>query len=639
MRFRGNSGRKKGSAEERDCEGLVRHGLLSNVSYFYRFMFHYRKSSLGQFPVYIIFTVLQSAVSVVIPSVAVHSIEAGFSMGHFFLRVGGIILLYGAICAVQNIAWEEYATSIIVTRVNGGISCFVDKGLSMDYVNRESWKNQKLFQGAVDSMSSNTVGMEMIYRQIPLLFISVIGLVLYGGAIFTVDIRILFVLFLMFVFNIWLNSRARDYLNRTMEENNAIQRRKYYMSDRAYNLECGKDVRLFHMERWFGELAKSYVESGMRWQKRIEKRFYLPVASDTIFAALRDCVAYVILIREVFRGTMPVAVFVLMIGIVSGFSDWMFGALNSYNDLKKASLQSDYFRSVLEMKDSFLHEGGRPAPEREKCPPDIVLEDLSFSYEYEEDGQEKSREILSHINLCIRPGEKIALVGNNGAGKTTLVKLLCGFYHPTGGRILVDGIPVEEYNIEEYFRLFGVVFQDMDSMAFTIRANVTGKGREDSDMERFWMAVEQAGLKEKILSLEKKEETYLTQVFDDEGIRLSGGELQKLMLARCIYKDAPVLVLDEPTAALDPIAESEMYQHYSELAHGKSGIFISHRLASTRFCDRILFLENGGIAEEGTHEELIALGGRYAKIFEIQSHYYREDGQADTSVDMEAAYE
>lgn len=190
--------------------------------------------------------------------------------------------------------------------------------------------------------------------------------------------------------------------------------------------------------------------------------------------------------------------------------------------------------------------------------------------------------------------------------------------------------------MDAWFQILGVVFQDMEELSYNLLEIVSALPGERADRERFWKAVRDAGLQEKIMSLEKKEYTCLTQVFDDHGIRLSGGEMQKLMLARCIYKNAPFMILDEPTAALDPLAESRMYEEYHRLARNATSIFISHRLASTRFCDRILFLEGGGIVEEGSHADLMKLGGRYAEIYEIQSHYYKDK---DQTADMEAAYE
>ena len=172
----------------------------------------------------------------------------------------------------------------------------------------------------------------------------------------------------------------------------------------------------------------------------------------------------------------------------------------------------------------------------------------------------------------------------------------------------------------------------MDILSISIVSIVSGKEKKETDMKRFWEAVEQAGIRKKIESLEQKEDTYLGLTFDEHGIQLSGGETQKLMLARCIYKNAPFLILDEPTSALDPIAESAIYEEYHDLTEKKTSIFISHRLASTKFCDRILFLENGKIIEEGSHQELLDKKGRYAEIYHIQSHYYKEEKKGEESI-------
>lgn len=218
----------------------------------------------------------------------------------------------------------------------------------------------------------------------------------------------------------------------------------------------------------------------------------------------------------------------------------------------------------------------------------------------------------------------MALVGNNGAGKSTLVKLLCGFYPATEGEILINSKNIKEMDIDGYQKMVSALFQETASLAFSIAMNVSGCGEENMDRERVRESLRRAGLWEKVSGLLQKEDTYLTQLLDDDGIRLSGGEMQKLLLARVLYKDSQIMILDEPTAALDPIAESRVYEDYHALTAGKTSLFISHRLASTRFCDRIILLENGRVAEDGSHEELMERGGRYKEMFDIQSRYYQE---------------
>ena len=214
-------------------------------------------------------------------------------------------------------------------------------------------------------------------------------------------------------------------------------------------------------------------------------------------------------------------------------------------------------------------------------------------------------------------------MGLNGAGKTTLIKLMCGFYDPTEGRVLLNGIDIRTYNRADYYSMFSAVFQNFSLLAATIAVNIAQNDRE-INMDRVKACADKAGLLNKIEILPDGFNTYLNREVYDNAIMLSGGETQRLMLARALYKDAPFVILDEPTAALDPIAESEMYQKYNEMTKGKSSVYISHRLASTRFCDRIIYIENSVIREEGTHEELIRRGGRYAELFAVQSQYYQE---------------
>ncbi len=241
---------------------------------------------------------------------------------------------------------------------------------------------------------------------------------------------------------------------------------------------------------------------------------------------------------------------------------------------------------------------------------------VSFSY------PESGDAVLKDISFTIRPGERIALVGCNGAGKTTLVKLLCGLCHPTRGEILVNGRNVKEYDREVYYRMISAVFQNTSLLPLSIARNVSSAPEAETDSDRVRECLKLSGLWEKVKRLPLKEHTLLGRNVNARATDLSGGEKQKLWMARAFYKEAPFLILDEPTAALDPLAEQEIYEKYREMSAGKTSLFISHRLSSTSFCDRILFMEKGQITEEGSHQALLERGGAYARLYRLQSQYY-----------------
>jgi len=271
------------------------------------------------------------------------------------------------------------------------------------------------------------------------------------------------------------------------------------------------------------------------------------------------------------------------------------------------------------MPDRFNRNVGIPLPKKEELPCNIEFKDITFRYA----GSESN--VIEKFNLKIGKGEKLAIVGVNGAGKTTLIKLLCGLYHPSSGEILVNGNNICKYNRDEYYSILSAVFQDIYIMPISIAKNIALCKEEKIDRKRVLQCLKLAGLKDKIDTFTKGIDTKLMKSMNQTATDLSGGELQKLVLARALYKNAPIIILDEPTAALDPIAENELYLKYGDLTKDRTSIFISHRLSSTRFCDRIVFLHKGNIAELGSHDELMKLKGKYAQMFEIQSHYYKEN--------------
>ncbi|MCL2284955.1 MAG: ABC transporter ATP-binding protein/permease, partial [Firmicutes bacterium] len=307
----------------------------------------------------------------------------------------------------------------------------------------------------------------------------------------------------------------------------------------------------------------------------------------------------------------------LFMGAIAAFSGWLGGIAGNINTLKRANVDANDLRAFFEFTNRM--DPANPASIAD-LGRDISIEFRNVSFRY----SGSLPYVLKNLNFVIGAKEKAALVGVNGAGKTTIVKLLCGFYKATSGEILFNNRNIDEFKREDLYGLFSAVFQDMCILPFSVAENITFQRKEEQDKDHIWNCLEAAGIKDVVMANSKGLDASMTKIIDEDGLILSGGQQQKLTIARALYKDAPVLILDEPTAALDPIAESEVYEKFHEVTENKTAIYISHRLASTRFCDKILMLDNGQIIENGSHAQLVAHGGEYAKMFEIQSHYYQD---------------
>jgi ABC-type multidrug transport system fused ATPase/permease subunit len=393
--------------------------------------------------------------------------------------------------------------------------------------------------------------------------------------------------------------------------------RTHMMARQTSDFSAGKDIRLYGMKPWLMALFQKEFRFFMQVTKEIMLVKFRTDTLDSLLSLVRDGVAYGVLIAQVLSGQIRVDQFILYFGMIAGLSQWLRQLANAWMQLNQNSLFCCDYRAYLEMPDRAAAVATLPLPQRD-APCDIAFDHVTYQYP---DAQEPT---LRDIDLHIQPGEKIAVVGANGAGKTTLMKLLCGLYHPTDGNVRIDGTNAQSFDRDEYFDLFAAVFQDIHFLPETIAENIALCNADRIDEERLQRSLRRSGMLVEVEALPQGVRTPMIKDVHADAAEFSGGQLQKLVLARALYKNAPVLILDEPTAALDPIAESALYEQYNDLTRGCTSFFISHRLASTRFCDRILFLSNGQIAEQGTHEELMALGGEYANMFQIQSHYYQE---------------
>ncbi len=406
-------------------------------------------------------------------------------------------------------------------------------------------------------------------------------------------------------------------------------RKMNYLESTTKNFDFAKDIRLFNMSNAFFNQLSGVNETYKELNRKHHNRMVLWEVSLGSVLIVQKILMYTWLVYNVVTGAYQISDFVLYVGLVStfhasvGYVNWI------YSDMRTNSLMINDYRNFVDWK-----EDRETADEKDGHITEINLDKFEFRFEnvsFKYPGHDNY--VLKNVNLTIKNGAKLAVVGVNGAGKTTFIKLMMKLYEPSEGRILLNGVDIKEYNREEYFKLFSPVFQNVECFAMPIYQNISFAEEDKTDMNKINEVLEQSGLSEKINSYEKGIHTNLLKIFDKEGIDLSGGEKQRLAMARALYKDGKVVILDEPTAALDALAEDRMYREFENMIQGKTAVFISHRLGSTRFCDKIAMFEDGTIVEEGTHEELMAKNGKYAYMFGIQSQYYDEKQKNSDNVE------
>ena len=531
------------------------------------------------------------------------------------LLVAGYVVLLQTVRFLQGHLRNLRFKTLFLLRIDMGMD-FFRKTVWMDGQSLESAQGQKKRKDAGRNLySGNGQGIEAYTKAWCDLVMQLIGLVLYGAIVGQVSLILLAILVLQTLLVSYLHTKAGK---RAYAMEDEIEKKWgifQYLRRETVIPGNGKDIRMYRMDKWFLGMFHGLIDRVCALIDRQQTGYMAAGMAEDLLTFARSMVVYGWLIREMAAGNMTIPSFLLYVGIVAGFGAWMNGLFGAWRQILENEKLMDDYRDFM---DFGVVEEGRQAPGRPGRTHEIRFEHVCFRYEG------SGEDTIQDLNLTIRPGERLALVGPNGAGKTTLIKLLCGLYRPTSGTVYLDGRDIQSLDQRAVFREFAVVFQDVFAFSFPLSDNVScvDCGREDS--ERLRGSLEKAGLWERVQALPKGARTFMNKDLDEAGVTLSGGEVQKLMLARALYKDAPMVILDEPTAALDPIAESEMYERYDELVHGRTAVFISHRLSSTRFCDRILFLENGRITEEGTHGELMQRGGAYAELFSIQARYYKE---------------
>ena len=596
-----------------------KYSVLQNVCFMVRVAWQKRKRVLLLCVVTAVLQVALNLTQLYITPEILTKVEQGVPVGELLTTIGlftaALFLLQAAAayCDAVRMPAEIDVRCAVIRMISR-------KNCETSYPNVHDAKILKLEEQAQRTTSGNDDAAEHIWHTLTDLLANLSSFAVYLLLFCRLSRFLILLVVLTAAVDFFVSRYIGEWEYRHREEREKYDKELYYFLTQPRQVRLAKDIRVFGLAPWLRELREKSMRALAAFVARREKTYLWVNAADVVLTLMRNGIAYAYLIRQTLVQGWSASTFLLYFTAVSGAAAWVTGILTQCSQLHKESIDLSKTQEYLNIPEPFQFAGGAQPPAADGY--ELRLENVSFRYP----GTEK--DIFRQINLTIHPGEKLAVVGLNGAGKTTMVMLLCGFYDPTEGRVLLNGQDIRGFDRRAYYRLFSAVFQGFSILDTTI-AECVAQTSESIDREKVDRCLAQAGLTEAIARFSQGMDTHFGRDVYLDGVQLSGGQTQRLMLARALYKDGPILVLDEPTAALDPLAENDIYQKYSDMTAGKTSVFISHRLASTRFCDRILFIADGGIAEEGTHQELLAKGGAYAQLFAVQSRYYREGGAQD----------
>lgn len=563
-------------------------------------------------------TVLFVAVPVVgmmITSMMIGSLEQGISMQRFVCRALLAFAGYGVLSMAKSYLDARNDGQYIEARTALFLMDWIKKDLTVSMEQCEDAQIQKLKKKSENCIWANEWGIEGFMRHNLDLLKSLLGLFVYTLIVGIMNWKILAMLVGMSAVSAAAAYGVTRYYEKIKDPLAEQGVTMGYINREVDDVQSGKDIRIFGLGKWIVGKYDQAIKKCRRLYFQRDIREYGSNMLDTALDAVRDLVCYLYLILQLSQG-MRISEFVFYLGLVAGISNWIGMISKRVVSVKQESDNISELRNYLLLEEE-APSGGKLA-ETDRI--EVVFDHVSYRYHGAEE------ETLHDVSFRLASGEKLALVGLNGAGKTTIVKLMSGLYLPTSGTVYVNGISTRALDRSAYFAKQAAIFQEPFQTSYNIAENIALE--ETYDRAKLWKVLAQAGLDEKVKSLDRQLDTHLGKDIAQDGIMLSGGEMQKLLLARALYREAQLILLDEPTAALDALAETEIYQKYQTLMQGKSVLFISHRLASTRFCDRILLLAEGRIQEQGTHEELMQEQGAYYQLFQVQSKYYdkAEDG-------------
>ncbi len=588
--------------------------MKDNFKYMLSNWLKWDKKSLKFFFLWVPALVLQPLVTAYIPKAMIDAIDNGVTVGDMTVIVALLSLLLTLTIWLDPFMKELVRGGARIVRMRYAVAAF-RKTLTTDYVNIESYEGREKQKRAEAFYNARFSSGADFVEQCAHFLVCVIGVIASSVLLYKVNYFMILLILLTCVCEFFLLKILKTKQSETTDNYSKLSGKFEYFYKLSKNAEASKDIKLYGFSDYLVKTAADFIYQIEHINAKYTKQSAAISGVRALLNLVRELVAYAYLTYLVLKNRLSVSEFIFCFGIITGFSNWIMNLVFSFMEISRCCTDCALYREFVEESVS----EDKPEVDFGEVR-SIEFSNVFFTY------PASDTETIRNMSFKVNKGENIAIVGENGAGKTTAIKLLCGLYYPSEGDILINGRSSKEFSSDSYFDLFSAVFQDYCFMPMTIAENITAE--QSYDKERLFAAFDKAGITDKINSLSEKENTLMVKDVYKNAADFSGGEKQKLLLAKAVYKNAPVLILDEPTAALDPISENELYLKYNELTEDKISFFISHRLSSTRFCDRILFIKDGAVAESGTHEELMAKKGAYYRMYQTQSMYYREMGVA-----------
>ncbi|MEG1147688.1 MAG: ABC transporter ATP-binding protein [Niameybacter sp.] len=586
--------------------------FLKNLFYLIKILWQYNHRIFVLFMSIVIFSSIVPLIEIWIPKVLLEGIIKDRDIREMIILLSFLAFGVWGLNIWVGYLQKEYNRMISVARTDCFGDLLMNKTYQMRYYLLEDPKIQQLFEKARMVSFSDKEGVEGILRNLQLILSK--GLTIIGLGVIIAQLSPLIVILLVIGVssNIWILNKVKNKELLMRDENTAYDRKLNYYQDKMSDFSYGKDIRLYQLTEWISNKHKEAASGRLVNQKKISNAYFSIDLFRGMYILVQESLIYSFLIYEVVIKGMGIDDFSLYFGAIASFSTVLIGIITSGTSIIQFSKCISDMRLLMEMENEL---GGKYT---DKIKGEIIFDKVEFKYP----GCDKT--IYKDFNLCIKAGEKVAIVGKNGAGKTTLTKLLVGLHKCDSGRILIDGKDTREIESKTLYSFFSVVFQQINQYAFSLKENIAFQEQGSIETNKLKNVIDESGLVKVVEGLQNGIETSLRKDFDPSGVDLSGGQAQKLALARALYKDAPILILDEPTAAMDALAEAKLYEQFNHLVGDKTAIYISHRLSSTRFCDKVVLVDEGHVVEYGTHKELMDLRGIYWEMFNAQRYYYQE---------------